>query len=449
MIEYFPSGHSNVDYDNPYGYNWNQEILSCPGGYLVAPFLDVPYTFQVLNGDWIGSTWYPARNPEFERHKRFTLVSSLLGAGYYSLDAGAADGHGNLWWEPEYDHAGRGKGWLGQPLGPMTRLLQPTGAEILQNGDFTAGTAGWNAYPFGGAGTFAADTTLFHSAPAAARAQVTSIDPGGEFKIWQSAVPLVHHQAYTLSFWGRATVPLQLGIHLYSEQCPNLRCWSEHNFCLGPQWQRYEMSFTANATATAGLNIFARTPSTVWLDDVSLRAGDTSLFRRDFDEGVVLLNYTNVNQTVDLGGVFWRPKVPENPVWDGARVTQEIIPPSDARIVLRDSVPDLPDTTGVSDVAPAGSWRAQLHQNEPNPFNPSTGIAFALGGEEPASLAIYDVAGRRVRTLFLRRRLPAGMTHRVRWDGTDDAGRRVPAGVYMYRITTPTWGASRKMVLLE
>src|SRR5262245_2407942 len=55
MVEYFPSAHSNVDYANYYGYNWNEEMLNCPGGYLTAPFRASPYKIQVLNGDWWGS----------------------------------------------------------------------------------------------------------------------------------------------------------------------------------------------------------------------------------------------------------------------------------------------------------------------------------------------------------------------------------------------------------
>src|SRR5262249_8070236 len=69
MVEYFPSGHSNVDFDNLYGYNWNEEILDCPGGYLPAPFLASPYKAQVLNATWWGSLYSPARSADFERHK--------------------------------------------------------------------------------------------------------------------------------------------------------------------------------------------------------------------------------------------------------------------------------------------------------------------------------------------------------------------------------------------
>jgi glucose/arabinose dehydrogenase/PKD repeat protein len=68
----------------------------------------------------------------------------------------------------------------------------------------------------------------------------------------------------------------------------------------------------------------------------------------------------------------------------------------------------------------------------PNPFNPSTKIRFRLGSAENAKLRIFDVAGRLVRAFDLQR-FPPG-EHEVVWKGTDNAGRRVAAGVYIARL---------------
>jgi hypothetical protein len=91
--------------------------------------------------------------------------------------------------------------------------------------------------------------------------------------------------------------------------------------------------------------------------------------------------------------------------------------------------------------------RASLDQNAPNPFNPRTTISFALDRDEPVSLEIFDLAGREVRTL-LRERMTRG-PHQVTWDSTDDAGRPVASGVYAYRLKTPSFSASRRMILLK
>ena len=89
----------------------------------------------------------------------------------------------------------------------------------------------------------------------------------------------------------------------------------------------------------------------------------------------------------------------------------------------------------------------ELHQNVPNPFNPSTRIAFNLKHEDTVDLGIYDVAGRRVATL-LQGRFPEGL-HHVTWDGKADNGAPAASGVYWYVLRTSSERVSRTMVLLR
>lgn len=88
-----------------------------------------------------------------------------------------------------------------------------------------------------------------------------------------------------------------------------------------------------------------------------------------------------------------------------------------------------------------------LSQNHPNPFNPSTTIAFELARRAYARLFIYDVNGARVRTL-IDRELPAG-AHSVEWNGTDSRGGTVASGVYYYRLEAGTASATKRMVLIK
>ncbi len=88
-----------------------------------------------------------------------------------------------------------------------------------------------------------------------------------------------------------------------------------------------------------------------------------------------------------------------------------------------------------------------LEQNFPNPFNPSTRIPFELTRGGRVALAVYDVAGRRVRAV-LDRELPAGL-HEAEWDGKDDAGRAVASGVYFYRMRAGAQTETRRMVLVK
>ena len=74
----------------------------------------------------------------------------------------------------------------------------------------------------------------------------------------------------------------------------------------------------------------------------------------------------------------------------------------------------------------------RVYQNYPNPFNGSTTICFTTGYRSSVRLAIYDTAGRLVRTL-VDETLPGG-EHRVVWDGRDAQGRNAPSGTYICRL---------------
>jgi len=110
----------------------------------------------------------------------------------------------------------------------------------------------------------------------------------------------------------------------------------------------------------------------------------------------------------------------------------------------------LPDemTTGVDDDGRAAlPDRYELAQNYPNPFNPITKIEFALPVKGHVTVGIYDILGRKVRTLA-DKTLPAG-NHILQWDGTDDGGNRLSSGVYLYSIKAVEYSRARKMVLLK
>jgi hypothetical protein len=101
--------------------------------------------------------------------------------------------------------------------------------------------------------------------------------------------------------------------------------------------------------------------------------------------------------------------------------------------------------TAAPDVTPSGG--AKLGQNVPNPFNPTTRIDFTLAGSSRVGLRIYDTKGRHVRTL-VDGELPAG-DHSVVWDGTDDAGRHVGSGAYLYQLESGGVVSARKSLLLK
>jgi sugar lactone lactonase YvrE len=103
---------------------------------------------------------------------------------------------------------------------------------------------------------------------------------------------------------------------------------------------------------------------------------------------------------------------------------------------------------GSVEVTPTGPPRMlALERPRPNPSSGPTLVRFHLPGPQPVRLEIFDVSGRRVRTL-LRRRMPAGV-HRILWDGRNDSGQRVASGLYLMRLETPAGRRIRRLVVLR
>jgi gingipain R len=91
--------------------------------------------------------------------------------------------------------------------------------------------------------------------------------------------------------------------------------------------------------------------------------------------------------------------------------------------------------------------RFALLQNQPNPFNAGTNINFALPEDGPITLEVYDILGRRVRTLVNEFR-PVGR-HCVHFDGRDQHGTNLASGIYFYHLKTSNATEAKKMILLR
>jgi M6 family metalloprotease-like protein len=91
-------------------------------------------------------------------------------------------------------------------------------------------------------------------------------------------------------------------------------------------------------------------------------------------------------------------------------------------------------------------WQNELMPNYPNPFNPHTTISFSLkDSSKPVSLNIYNTRGQLVRKLF--NGIPPSHELSIVWDGNDDNNKPVSSGVYLYRLDSPEFRETRKMLL--
>ena len=88
-----------------------------------------------------------------------------------------------------------------------------------------------------------------------------------------------------------------------------------------------------------------------------------------------------------------------------------------------------------------------LSQNYPNPFNPTTNIHYNLLNSEHVSLNIYDLNGRLIKSLVNEKQNAGARS--LTWDGSNEKGQMVAAGMYIYMIKAGNFISSKKMLLLK
>lgn len=135
MIENFPY-NNNPDPGSPANYSWNYTMFQDYSYFLNEDsYSNQPARANFINVKWsFGSRYSPTITPEFERHKRFCLGSSMLRDGYFSLDlAQAGVAHNSIWWLPEYNKP------IGTPIGPPYQANYGTSVTVWRR-DYTNGS---------------------------------------------------------------------------------------------------------------------------------------------------------------------------------------------------------------------------------------------------------------------------------------------------------------------
>jgi len=106
------------------------------------------------------------------------------------------------------------------------------------------------------------------------------------------------------------------------------------------------------------------------------------------------------------------------------------------------------EPTSEIEPSPAAGSAFVLHPACPNPFNPMTVIQYDLPRSVPVSLRVYDMSGRLVRTILSDEVVQAGR-HDTVWNGQDEAGQAVAAGVYFFSLEAGPFFETRRMTLLK
>jgi len=361
------------------GGDWYQNMYRDYGGYLPDEVRYLAPRSNWLFSAMLGLDPYSGTN---QRKVRFGLGSVALGSGYHNFGPSARAARPfpyHMYWYDEYavDLAtGRSTsnlantGWLGQPLGPYSQMIWlGTGPDAASNPDFeTNVTSGWTfGTNLSASVSRDASTAAVGSASARVTVNVPASYPWAVTFATVGTLNLGAYAPYSATFWAKASAPRAITISTGGVASQRLSITTE--------WRRYQVTLFPTQSVTAVLQIFlAEAAGDVWLDDVHFQPGVTNLYRRDFQNGIVLVNPTNGVMTVPLERSFRKILGTRDLATnDGSTVTQVTVNPSDALFLIGD---DRIPPAAVQDLQPGPAWSPRTTRAK------RTGSPVA-GGREP------------------------------------------------------------------
>lgn len=294
-------------------------------------------------------TYPDGTNASSDKAFRFALGMGLLEDGYFGSQN--SSDHPDVWYDEfsvntdsssnyygeavaanpaDETDARATSGWMGSPTGTYTRIYDDAtfapSASLIPAGTFDSDISGWSGTNV----NLSRDTSTSKDGSASLKSSAHTSYQAELYnaKINGPSVTLNKGTYYTLVFTAKAgsdrIVKAQVGS--YGEQ-----------FYVGTSWRRYVMSFPAADSSSQKVSFYVGQESTtVNLDSVYLFKGNANVFRRDFDNGIVVTNGTPSSVTVNLGGTFQRISGKQDPSTNnGQSLSQVTIPAWDAAILVR------------------------------------------------------------------------------------------------------------------
>lgn len=278
-------------------------IQSSPPNQIAYGYGYQPLTTAVPSTIAFGQNWYP--------NMRFGLGMALMNDGYSIFDLGDTSSP-VTWWYDEYNF------YLGAASAPAEQIGNPPGNSIIQNGYFSSGLSNWvlNVTSDGQAKASASTVNFGGSGGPAAQITVSSAATiPWHIEFQQSNLHFQAGQEYQLQFWADASTPTRVQVVTQSGTSPYPNYGLLGAISVGTKWAPYTISFVAPVTASDGILEFqlgAQT-GTVWFDAIQLSTAPTEVYRRDFANGIALLNGTSSKQTISLESGFQRFMGPQAP----------------------------------------------------------------------------------------------------------------------------------------
>jgi hypothetical protein len=334
------------------GGTWYENMFRLTGGYLHDEAAFRAPAHNVIFTGMEGTDPYSATNA---RKARFGLASAAFGTGFAAIgpvnrDPRTAPIHS--FWYDEYgvdlstgaasaklEH----RGWLGTATGGYYQMIWAGGgADGVTNPDFESSvTDGWWLWDDPtAAATVVRDSTTSATGASSALVRVTA----GGSEDWHVAfaslgtLAMTAYRSYAATFWARASRTRSIVV----AAAVTGTSYATARVEIGTEWRQYQVALTPVVSCTAQLRFWlGRDTGDLWLDDVHLRQGVSGIYRRDFENGTILVNPSSSALTVPLGATYRRILGTVDPVTnDGASVTEVTVPASDALFLIgADRVP--------------------------------------------------------------------------------------------------------------
>jgi Hypothetical glycosyl hydrolase family 15/Carbohydrate binding domain len=321
--------------------------------------------YQPESFNWIlsfGNTTVGQENSSANNKRvRYGLGSASLGEGVHAIGPGAKSVREAMyqrWWYDEYAVdlvTGRSSesqahtGWLGEALGPARKMMWASGAaDAVTNAGFESSvTDGWVFRSFA-----PAQASLVRDAGTAAvgtsSAKVSVTTPSTvNWHCYLSSAGQLDVQAglsYAATFWCKAS-----GLRTVHVLAGN--SGGQAYVAVDTTWRQYQVVMTPTQSMAASLTFFLGLEAgDVWFDDVHFQQGATSVWRRDFHNGIVLVNPTETPLDVTLEEPFKRLIGTHEPTLNDGRVGNvQRVEAFDALFLLRPATDDVPPA-GVRDL---------------------------------------------------------------------------------------------------
>lgn len=324
----------NYPYQN--GGTFFSNMLTYPWGFLHQDYLFRPPQYNhIFTGAEPSTQPYSLYN---QQKMRFGLGSTTLGNGYHAFEDTAAAPTSvdyEFWWfdewgvnttVPQYDanfgRAANGRqyaGWLGQPLGPAYNYLLPNAnPELIPAADFEQNINQIHLVTYNTAQAIAERQVMATPSGAAAlHIRVDQLGIDNSSVLFNSdGFTTTNGTYYSLTFWAKATKSRGIGVVIDGASV---------SIPISAEWQRYQVPLKATATGNAVFQIqVGHELGDLWFDKFQIQAGVGSVWRRDFDHGIVLVNPYNVPLVVPLEKKYKKILGTVNPTLNDGAVVQSV-----------------------------------------------------------------------------------------------------------------------------